>query len=90
MPDFLFHKVSEKEKEEIKKEALKIVHSFSKKLEGINNLPKETIVEGKEYYREEILDKEKSESEKKEFKKKILDNANKKDKDFILSEKKKW
>jgi len=33
--DFLWHKVSEKEKEEIKKEAERIMNSFSKKLEKV-------------------------------------------------------
>jgi len=89
MSDFLFHKVDEKEKEEIKKQALDIINSFSKKLESIENLPEESVVEREECYREEEC-KEVDNKNKKEFKKKLLDNAPKKNKDFVLSEKKKW
>lgn len=89
MSDFLFHRLGKKEKEKIRKEASDITESFGKKLESIDNLPKESVVEREEYYRKEEC-KEADKNEKKEFKKKLLDNAPKKNKDFILSEKKKW
>lgn len=94
MSDFLFHKVDEKEKEEIKNQAADIIDSFSKKLESVENLPEESVVEREEFYREEeckeVSEEEKEKPGNKEFKKKLLENAPKKNKDFILSEKKKW
>lgn len=94
MSDFLFHKVDEKEKEEIKSQAADIINSFSKKLESVENLPEESVVEREEFYREEeckeVSEEEKEKPGNKEFKKKLLENAPKKNKDFILSEKKKW
>ena len=92
MSDFLFHKVDEKEKEEIRKEASDIIGSFSKKLESIKDLPKESVVEREECYREEECKEKDKETENKgkEFKKKLLENAPRKNKGFILSEKKKW
>ncbi len=50
--DFLWHKVSEKEKEEIKHQAKKIVDDFSKRLAKVAKIP-EPIVERDEGEREE-------------------------------------
>lgn len=86
MSEFLYKKLSEKEKEEINLEAKRIMDSFGKKLGSINNLPKEVDVIRGSGMREENIE-EKYDSK---FKKKILDNAPKKNKHFILAEKKKW
>ena len=51
--DFLWHTVSEKEKEEIKKQAKSIMESFSKKLEKISDKISEPIIERDECEREE-------------------------------------
>ena len=86
--DFLWHKVSVEEKEEIRKQAKAVMDKFSKRLEKIN-LPKEEIKEikdsGKDFERVEGTGK------RVEFDKKIMfENAPKKNKDFIISEKKEW
>jgi len=83
--DFLWHKVCEKEKEEIRKQAKDVMAKFSKKLEKIN-LPKEKISnDGKDFERQEGV------GEKIEFDKKVMfGNAPEKNKDFIVSEKKEW
>ena len=83
--DFLWHKVSEKEKEEIRKQAKAVMDKFSKKLEKID-LPKgEAKENGKDFERSEGT------GEKVEFDKKIMfENAPEKNKDFIISEKKEW
>ena len=59
MSDFLFHKVSEKEKESIKKQAKQIMDDFSNTLRGTSKLSivgkeiEESLIERKEYDREE-------------------------------------
>jgi Asp-tRNA(Asn)/Glu-tRNA(Gln) amidotransferase C subunit len=86
MSDFLFHKVNEKEKEEIKKQAKEIIDSFSKKLEKVKDLPKESHVE-----RELNERKEGSRKKDSSFSREIMfSNASKKSKDFIIAEKKEW
>ncbi len=81
--DFLWHKVSEKEKEEIKRQAKKIVDDFSKKLAKVAKIP-EPIVERDESEREEN-------SNSCEIDKKIMfENAPEKKGDFIIGEKGKW
>ena len=81
--DFLFHKVSEKEKESIRKQAKNIVDDFSKKLVRVAKIP-EPIVERDGGEREE--------GEKcAEIDKKIMfENAPKKRGDFIIGEKGRW
>ena len=86
MVDFLFHKVSEKEKEEIKKEAKQIMDSFSRKLSDLDKKAEEPIVERGEGMREEGNGKECDET----FRDMFFKNAPNKDKDFIIAEKKKW
>ena len=82
--NFLWHEVSEKEKEKIKKQAKNIMDSFSKKLSKIGEL-KESFIERPECEREEgekiglELDREK-----------MFENAPKKNKDFIIAERKTW
>jgi Asp-tRNA(Asn)/Glu-tRNA(Gln) amidotransferase C subunit len=84
--DFLFHKVSEKEKEEIKKQAKSIMDKFSEKLSKIDKKIPEPLIERKEFEREEHGGKE-SDSD---FREKVFENAPEKNKDFIIAEKKKW
>ncbi|MDO8659974.1 MAG: hypothetical protein Q7K54_05260 [Candidatus Parcubacteria bacterium] len=75
--DFLWHKVSEKEKEDIKNQAKAIMDSFSKKLERINKKTEEPIIEREKGERQETQGKESDEF----FKKSILDNFRIKDSD---------
>ena len=82
--DFLFHKISEKEKEEIRKQVDSILQSFSKKLSGIKKDIGEMGVEREEFERTE-------DDNPLELDKKImLENAPEKSDDFIIAEKKKW
>lgn len=83
--DFLWHKVSKKEKEDIQKEAKFVMDGFSKKLSKIGKVP-EFVIERGEGDREE---REGSCDEN--FSREIMfKNANEKNKNFIISEKKKW
>jgi len=83
--DFLWHKVSEKEKEDIKKQAKSIIDSFSKKLSKIKEMP-EPLIERKEGERIEGKGREDD-----NFSREIMfDNAPDKDKDFIIAERKEW
>lgn len=84
--DFLWHNVSEKEKEDIKKQAKKIMDKFSKRLEKVKLSDKSKISEqGLEFEREEN-----SKNEREIDRKIMFENAPDKNKDFIVSEKKKW
>jgi len=85
MSDFLWHKVSEKEKESIKEQAKSIMDSFSKKLSSIKAGAEEPIIEREECERIE------GEGRGLDMDKKIMfENAPKKNKDFIIAEKKSW
>ena len=85
MTDFLWHKVSEKEKEEIKKEAKRIMDSFSKKLEKVSDKISEPVIEREECERQEEKGK------KVDIDRKIMfENAPNKDDDFIIAEKGGW
>lgn len=86
MEGFLYKKLSEKEKEEIKSEARDIINSFSKKLEKVKDLPNESFIERGSGYREEG----KGKSGNGMLKERILKNAPNKNKDFIIAEKKRW
>ena len=84
--DFLFHNLSEKEREEIRKQVKTILDSFSTKLSKI----------GKGERKESFIEREKSErleggEQDKSFSKETMfNNAPEKNKDFIIAEKKKW
>ncbi|MCK4552870.1 hypothetical protein KAT80_01575 [Candidatus Pacearchaeota archaeon] len=85
MADFLWHKVSEKEKKEIKKQAKSIMDSFSKKLSRVDMKISESLIERDEGEREE------KEGECLDLDRKIMfENAPNKNKDFIIGEKKSW
>ena len=85
MADFLWHKVSEKEKEEIRKQSKSIMDSFSKKLSGISKKMPEVLIKRENGEREEDGNK------CNEFSREIMfENAPSKNKDFIIGEKKGW
>lgn len=82
--DFLFHNLSEKEKEEIKKQVDSIIDSFSKKLSKIDKDVKEEGVIREKFERAEG-------GETLGLSKPIMfENAPESNKDFIIAEKKKW
>lgn len=83
--DFLFHKVSEKEKEEIRKQAKKIVDDFSRQLDSVKGKVSESMIEQGEGQRKE------GEIKCNEIDRKIMfENAPETKGDFIVGEKKKW
>jgi len=83
--DFLFHEVSEEEKQKIKEQAKKIIDDFSKKLSKLDKETKEPLIEMKEFERQEGNKKDESFSRKKMF-----DNAPNKTDDAIIAEKGSW
>lgn len=83
--DFLFHKLSEKEREEIRKQVNMILESFSAKLSKIEGKVEDNLIERKEFERKERQEQDKTFSREIMFK-----NAPEKNKDFIIAEKKKW
>ncbi len=86
MEDFLFHNLSDKEREEVKKESKKMLDSFSEKISRVGVFEREPVVKREESEREEKGGEE-SESGFREI---MFENAPKKNKDFIIAEKKKW
>ncbi len=86
MTDFLFHEVSEKEREEIKAEAKNIMDSFSKKLAKVEKKISEPLIERDDFERAEKNSSELDE----DFRKRVFDNAPMKNKDFLIAEKKGW
>lgn len=85
MSNFLFHELSEKEREEINKQVKKIVNDFSKQLEKV----KEKIVE--ENVEEEKNQRVEDDVGCNEIDREIMfDNAPDKSEDFIIAERKKW
>ena len=86
MSNFLFHKVSEKEKQENKKQAKNLIEDFSKKLSKIDKKITEPTIERKQGERIEKSPKK----EDSEFRKIMFENAPNKNENFILAEKKKW
>ena len=82
--NFLFHKVSEKEKKEIKKQAKKLLDEFSKKLDKIKT--KESHFSNKNKLRDEG-DGWKTDEE---FRSTMLSNAPFTENDFIVAEKGEW
>ena len=82
--DFLFHKISEKEKEEIKRQVDSILQSFSKKLSEIKKDIGESSIERENFEREE-------DGKPAELSREIMfENAPNKNDNFIIAEKKKW
>lgn len=100
MADFLWKRVSEKEKEDIRKQAKEIMDDFSKKLSKVDKKVDESLIERNEGEREEAPlgvpqsaefgGKAESKCEN-DFSREIMfKNASKKNKDFIIAERKKW
>ena len=83
--DFLWHRVSEKEKEEIKSQAKEIMDSFEKELKKVESEKIELGVKRKEQLREETKT-----SNDPDFRKRFLENAPHKDGDLIKAEKGSW
>lgn len=83
--DFLWHKVSEEEKQEIKEQAKSILGNFSKKLVKINKEITEPLIERFKF--ERVEGSSKCEEIDREI---MFENAPEKNKDFILAERKKW
>jgi Asp-tRNA(Asn)/Glu-tRNA(Gln) amidotransferase C subunit len=82
--DFLFHKIDESEREEIRKQVNSIIESFSKKLSQIKENIKEADIERQECTREEG-------GKPAEISREIMfKNAPDKNEDFIIAEKKSW
>lgn len=99
--DFLFHKVSEKDKEEIKKQAKEIMDKFSEKLSNVSEKTFDPLIDRKEFEREERIENSQSSTKNvgrevkgkeanSDFRERMFANAPRKNKDFILAEKKKW
>jgi len=86
MDDFLFHNISEEEKETIKRDAKKIIDSFSDKISKIKVPGEEPLIKRKDFER---VDGEGKECDL-DFKGIMFENAPNKNGDFILAEKKKW
>jgi len=84
--DFLFHGVTESEKQEIKKQAKEILDDFSAKLATVGKEIKETQIERKEGERREG-EAGCSENFSREI---MFDNAPDKSENFIIGEKKGW
>ncbi len=82
--DFLFHKISEKEREEIKKQVDSILNSFSAKLSKLGK-GEETFISREDTERKEQGKLDESFSREIMFK-----NAPEKNKDFIIGEKGGW
>lgn len=85
MSEFLWHKVSEKEKEDIRKQAKRIMDSFSKKLDKVKAKVGESYIERSEFERKE------KQGKSQDLDRGILfENAPEKNNDFIIGGKKLW
>ena len=82
--DFLWHKVSKEEQEDIKREAKKIIDNFADSLKNIEKTDSE-IVERPQQLREET-EIEKDDS----FRKLFFNNMPKKSGDWLKAERGKW
>jgi len=83
--DFLWHKVSDKEKEDIKKQAKEIMDSFEKELKKVESQKTELGVKRKDQTRMET----KAYCDP-DFRNRFLDNAPHREGDLIKAEKGKW
>ena len=85
--EFTWRRVSDSEREEIKRKAKSIMDSFSKELDKINLKElKEPLVEREDYERQEGEGREGDNS----FRGAMLENAPNKNDDFIIAEKGSW
>lgn len=83
--DFLWHRVSEKEKEDIKKQSKEIMDSFEKELKKVESEKVELGVKRKDQFR-----KESKPSGDPDFRKLFFENAPNKEGDLIKAEKGSW
>jgi hypothetical protein len=83
--NFLFHKVSEKEKKDIQIQAKKIVNDFSKQLDKVKENVGDFFIE-RDYFERD----ENNENFNKIDRNIFFENAPEKNKDFIMGESKKW
>jgi hypothetical protein len=99
--DFVFHEVSDKEREEIKKQAKGILDDFSKQLDKVKDKIGEPLIERDECEREEGAPKVYPEKSSSKISTRGMDcnnidreimfeNAPNKNEDFILGEKGGW
>jgi Asp-tRNA(Asn)/Glu-tRNA(Gln) amidotransferase C subunit len=86
MNRFLFREISEKEKEEVKKQAKQIMDSFSEKISELKLETKDIIVS------KDVCERDENNEKKDEdFDKRIMfENAPEKNKEFIIAEKGGW
>ena len=83
----LWHRISDKEKEEIKQSAKKIMDNFAGALAEIEKKAPETAVERDEFERQETKETEKTDSDFREI---MFKNAPKTKNDCIEAEKGEW
>jgi len=84
--ELLFHNLSEKDKEDIKKQVNSILNTFSKKLATLKEDSGEQFIE-----REKCIREEEKEENPAELSKKIMfENAPNKNENSIIAETKKW
>ena len=86
MDNFLYHNLSEEEKEKVKREAKKMLDSLSEKMSKVKVSDEEPSVRRMDFERGEKDGEECDLS----FKKIMFDNAPNKSEDFIIAERKKW
>jgi len=84
--DFLFHKVTDKEREEIKKQAKKILDDFSEELSKAGKSVGESLIERGTCERAEGS----AECDNSFSREKMFENAPEKNENFIIGEKKRW
>lgn len=85
MSDFLFHEISEKEREAIRRQAKSIIENFSKELDKVKGKVEESFIEIGDGQRDEGAVKC-----NKINRKTFFENAPEKNDDFILGEVKRW
>ena len=83
--NFLFHEVSENEREEIRKQAKKIIDDFSDKLSKVGKEMGEPLIE------RDSCEREEGNRDCEDIDRNIMfENAPEKNEDFILGERRKW
>ncbi|MGD9276001.1 MAG: hypothetical protein PVJ67_02415 [Candidatus Pacearchaeota archaeon] len=83
--DFLHHKVTDEEREEIRKKSKEILDDFSEKLEKVDREISDSLIE-----REDCERKEGEKCDESFSREVMFLNAPKKTSDFIIAERKKW
>ncbi|MDE1848503.1 MAG: hypothetical protein KGH55_00520 [Nanoarchaeota archaeon] len=86
MSDFLFHRLSEKDKEQVREKAKMLLASFSEKISKVKISDEEPLILRKNFEREE----KEGDNCDLLFKDIMFENAPDKNKDFIIAEKRSW